>query len=190
MGRTLADKKAIVAELQETLQRTQMVLVIDYQGLTVAEMTDLRRQLRPTGTVCKVTKNTLMGIAIRDNPVWQPMERFLKGTTAFLLVQEDLPGAVKAYQEFQKATKKTELRGGVMEGQVLDEAGINAVLELPPKEVLMAKVAGMLKTLPTQLATAIHAVPTQLATGINEVPASLGRAIQAVARQKETAGVQ
>jgi large subunit ribosomal protein L10 len=187
MGRSLANKEAIVAELKQTLGQTQMTLVIDYQGLTVAEMTDLRRRLRPTGTVCKVTKNTLMGIAIRDNPTWQPMESFLRGTTAFLLVQDDLPGAVKAYQEFQKATKKTELRGGVMEGQALDEKGIKAVLELPPKEVLMAKVAGMLKTLPTQLATALHAVPTQLATGINEVPASLGRAIQAVAQREDAA---
>lgn len=188
MGRTLASKKAIVEELKQTLDQTQLTLVIDYQGLTVAEMTDLRRRLRATGARCKVTKNTLMRLAVRDNPTWQPMERFLKGANAFLLIRDDLPGAVKAYQEFQKATKKTELRGAVMEGQALDEQGLKAVLELPPKEVLMAKVAGMLKTLPTQLATALQAVPTQLATGINEVPASLGRVLQAVVQQKEAAG--
>jgi len=62
MGRTLENKKEIVAELKETLSESSLALVIEYQGLTVAEITDLRRRLRPSGTVCKVTKNTLMGI--------------------------------------------------------------------------------------------------------------------------------
>ena len=58
MPRTIEDKKAIVTDLKETLSESQLALVIDYQGLTVAEITDLRRRLRPSGTVCKVTKNT------------------------------------------------------------------------------------------------------------------------------------
>ncbi|MDJ1185604.1 50S ribosomal protein L10 [Roseofilum casamattae] len=168
MGRTLEDKKAIVAELKETLEETQLIVAIDYKGLSVAEITDLRNQLRPTGTTCKVTKNTLMRKAVEGNDAWEPMKEFLSDSSAFLLVKEDIGGAIKAYQAFQKASKKTELRGGVMEGRALSEADIKAIGNLPSKEQLIAQIAG-----------AINGVATKLAVGIKEVPSSLGRALQA-----------
>ncbi|MFM5979004.1 MAG: 50S ribosomal protein L10 [Sphaerospermopsis kisseleviana] len=168
MGRTLENKKEIVADLKGTLNESTLALVIDYQGLTVAEITDLRRRLRPSGAVCKVTKNTFMGIAIQEDEQWKPMSELLKGSSAFVLVKDDL-SAIKAYQEFQKATKKTELRGGVMEGRLLKEADVKALGDLPSKEQLMAQIAG-----------AINALATKVAVGINEVPSSLARAIQAV----------
>ena len=168
MGRTIEDKQALVAEIKETLNACQLALVIDYQGLTVAEITDLRRRLRPTGTDCKVSKNTLMGIAIDGQDKWQPMTELLQGSSAFLLVKEDFSGAIKAYQDFQKASKKTALRGGVMEGRLLKEADVKALGDLPSKEQLMAQIAG-----------ALNALATKIAVGINEVPASLGRGIKA-----------
>jgi len=174
MGRTLEDKQAIVAELKQTLSESQLALVIDYQGLTVAEITDLRRRLRPTGTVCKVTKNTLMGIAIDGQDNWQPMTELLQGSSAFLLVKDDFTGAIKAYQDFQKASKKTELRGGVMEGRLLKEDDVKALGDLPSKEQLMAQIAG-----------ALNALATKIAVGINEVPASLGRSLKAVSEKEQ-----
>ena len=114
MGRTLENKKEIVADLKNSLSESTLALVIDYQGLTVAQITDLRQKLRPSGAVCKVTKNTLMGIAIDGDENLQPLSELLQGSSAFLLVKEDFSSAIKAYQEFQKVTKKTELRGGVM----------------------------------------------------------------------------
>ncbi|MBD2664549.1 50S ribosomal protein L10 [Richelia sinica FACHB-800] len=176
MGRTLENKKEIVAELKGTLSESTLALVIDYQGLTVAEITDLRRRLRPSGTICKVTKNTFMGIAIQDEEKWQPLSELLKGSSAFLLVKEDFSSAIKAYQDFQKATKKTELRGGVMEGRLLKEADVKALGDLPSKEQLMGQIAG-----------AINALASKIAIGINEVPGSLARSIQAVA-DKENSG--
>lgn len=169
MGRTLENKKEIVADLKGTLSESTLALVIDYQGLTVAEITDLRQRLRPSGAVCKVTKNTLMNIAIQEDEQWQPMSELLKGSSAFLLVKEDL-SAIKAYQEFQKATKKTELRGGVMEGRLLQETDVKALGDLPSKEELMAQIAG-----------AINSLATKVAVGIKEVPNSVARAVQAVA---------
>ncbi|MBD2430320.1 MULTISPECIES: 50S ribosomal protein L10 [Fischerella] len=174
MGRTIEDKQEIVAELKDSLSKSQLALVIDYQGLTVAEITDLRRRLRPAGATCKVTKNTLMGIAIQDDEKWQPLSELLKGSSAFLLVQEDFSAAIKAYQEFQKATKKTELRGGVMEGRLLKEPDVKALGDLPSKEQLMAQIAG-----------AINALATKVAVGINEVPSSLARALQAYADKEK-----
>ncbi|MBU6228926.1 MAG: 50S ribosomal protein L10 [Cyanobacteria bacterium REEB459] len=183
MGRTLENKQAIVGELQALLKQTQLALVIDYQGLTVAEITDLRNRLRPKGAVCKITKNTLMRIAIEGDQAWQPMTEFLQGTSAFVLVEEDLGGAIKEYQAFQKDSKKTILRGGVMEGQALNEDQVKAITELPSREELMARLAGAIKAVPTRVAAGINAVPTQLAVGIKEVPASLSRAIKAVSEQ-------
>jgi len=177
MGRTLADKKEMVSELKETLNQSQMAVVIDYKGLSVAEITDLRRRLLSSGSVCKVAKNTLMRIAIDGDPNWEPMSQFLKESSAFLLIKDDIGGALKAYQDFQKASKKTELRGGVMEGRALTQDDVKAIADLPSKEQLMAQVAG-----------AINGVATKLAVGIDQVPASLARAIQAVAdKDKEAA---
>lgn len=175
MGRTLENKQAIVAELKETLNQSQLAVVINYKGLTVAEITDLRRRLLPKGAVCKVTKNTLMRIAVEGDPTWEPMTQLLSDSSAFLLIKDDVGGALKAYQDFQKASKKTELRGGVMEGRALTEADVKAIADLPSKEQLMAQIAG-----------AINGVATQLAVGINEVPSSLARALQAVS-EKEAA---
>lgn len=170
MGRTLEGKKEIVAELKESLSTSQIAIVIDYKGLTVAEITDLRKRLRPTGTECKVTKNTLMKIAVQDDSNWTPISDLCKDSSAFLLVKDDIGGAIKAYQDFQKASKKTEIRGGVMEGRKLTEADIKAIGDLPSKEQLMAQIAG-----------AINGVATKLAVGIKEVPSSLARGLQAVA---------
>ncbi len=173
MGRTLENKKEIVADLKQTLSGSQMALVIDYKGLTVAEITDLRNRLRPSGTVCKVTKNTLMRIAIADDQNWQPLTEFLADSSALLVVQDDFSAAIKAYQEFQKVAKKTALRGAVMEGRSLNEDQVKAIGSLPPKEQLMAQIAG-----------AINGVATKLAVGINAVPSSLARGIKAVSEQE------
>ncbi|MGL5923329.1 50S ribosomal protein L10 [Chroococcidiopsis sp.] len=179
MGRTIENKQEIVADLKASLNESQLALVINYQGLSVAEITDLRRRLRPTGTVCKVTKNTLMGIAISGQDNWLAMEELLQGSSAFLLVKEDISGAIKAYQDFQKASKKTELRGGVMEGRLLKEADVKALGDLPSKEQLMAQIAG-----------AINALATKVAVGINEVPSSLARGIQAYADKDGSAATE
>lgn len=176
MGRTLENKQAIVADLKETLSESQLMFIINYSGLTVAEITDLRNRLRPKGAVCTVTKNTLMGIATKDDERWQAVSEILKGDSAFVMVKDDLGGAIKAYQEFQKASKKTELRGGVMDGKVLKEADLKAIADLPSKEQLIAQIAG-----------AINGVATKLAVGINEVPSGLARALKQMSEKDNEA---
>ncbi len=183
MGKTLEAKREIVAELKQGLSEAQLALVIDYKGLTVAEITDLRRKLHPAGATCVVAKNTLMRIAVDGSATWQPMTEFLANSSAFILIKDDIAAAIKTYQDFQKATKKTELRGGVMEGIALREQDLKTILDLPPKEVLMARIAGGIKAVPTKLAVGINAVPTKLAVGIKEVPGKLVRAIKAVSEK-------
>jgi large subunit ribosomal protein L10 len=173
MGRTLANKKEIVAELKETLSEAQLAFVINYEGLSVAEITDLRNRLRPSGAVCKITKNTLMNIAIDGDENWQPMQELLSDATAFLFTGEEIGAAVKAYKGFQKDTKKTELRGGVMEGQALTKEQVEALGDLPTKEELYAQIAG-----------SINALATKIAVGVKEIPSGLARGIKAVSEKE------
>ncbi len=172
MGRTLAGKKQLVSEMKDLLGKTQMAIVMDYAGLTVAETTDLRTRLFEKGATCKVAKNTLVQKAIDGDENWMALSELLKGTNAFILVQDDLGGAIKAYKEFQKVSKKSEIRGGILEGKVLTPKQVDAIGDLPSKEQLMAQIAG-----------AINGVATKLAIGINEIPTSLARAVKAVSEK-------
>ncbi len=177
MGKTLDDKKAIVADLKSRLSEAKLAVVIDYQGLSVAEITNLRSRLREHGATCTVAKNTLMRIAVEGDDNWSPMKEFLSGTSAFIFADEEtMSASLKAYQAFQKESKKTELRGGVLDGAALSVDNVKALADLPTKDELYARIAG-----------AIKAVPTKLAKGVNEVPASLARAIKAVAEKEEEA---
>ena len=159
MGRTLENKQQIVEELKQLLGEAEMALVLDYKGLSIKEMSDLRGRLAANG-ICKVTKNTLMRRAIDGNDTWT-------GPNAFVLVKGDVGGAVKAVQSFQKDSKKSELKGGLFEGRLLSQNDIKAIGDLPSKEGLMAQIAG-----------SINAVATKLAVGVNEVPSGLARALQ------------
>jgi large subunit ribosomal protein L10 len=174
VGRTRQNKQDVIDGLKDLLSETQLAFVIDYAGLSVAEITDLRNRIRPTGGICKVTKNTFMGMAVEGDEKWQPMEQFLNHSSAFLLVKEDISGAIKAYKSFRKDTKKTELRGGVMEGRALTKDQIEALGDLPSKEQLYAQIAGTL-----------NAVTTKIAFGVKEIPGSLARGIKAVSEQEQ-----
>ena len=184
MGKTVEEKKAIVADLKGILDESSLALIIDYQGLSVAQISDLRKRMRPTGTICKKAKNTLMRLAVKDDERWEPMTDFLQDSSVFLLVKEEMKEAIKAYEDFQKATKKTEIRGGVLDGQALTQDDIKALKELPSKQELMARLAGGIKAVSTKLAVGLNAVPTKLAVGINEVPSSLVRAVKAVSEKE------
>ena len=167
MGRTLENKQQIVDELKGLLGEADMALVLDFKGLSIKEMSDLRGRLRDSSGICKVTKNTLMRRAIQGDTAWAELDSLLTGTNAFVLVKGDVGGAVKAVQSFQKDSKKSELKGGLFEGRFLSQDDIKAIGDLPSKEVLMAQIAG-----------SINAVATKLAVGINEVPSGLARALQ------------
>ena len=168
MGRTLENKKELVAELKDLLSDTESIFVIDYKGLTVSEISDLRNRIREKGGTCKIAKNTLVRIAVQDDENWQPVQEFLKDTTALLLTKEDIGSVVKEYKKFQKDTKKTQLRGGVLEGKALTKDQAEALADLPSKEELYARIAG-----------ALNALATKVAVGVKEVPSSIARGLQA-----------
>ncbi|KGG16735.1 MULTISPECIES: 50S ribosomal protein L10 [unclassified Prochlorococcus] len=175
MGRTLESKKQIVEEIKGLLDEAEMALVLDYKGLSIKEMSDLRARLEASSGICKVTKNTLMRKAINGNSSWSGLESLLTGTNAFVLVKGDVGSALKAVQTFQKETKKSETKGGLFEGKLLTQDEINAIAALPSKEVLMAQIAG-----------ALNSITAKIAVGINEVPSGLVRSLNQHAENSES----
>jgi len=179
-----APKEATVAQIQETLQRTQLLLVMDYRGLTVAEISNLRKQLRPIDAQCLVTKNTLMRRAVAGSG-WEPSVSLLKGPSAVLFGCGDMKKLLSVYETFQKDAKKTELRGGAVIGAALTLEQIKQVVELPSREQLFAKVAGALQVLPTRVAVGVKQVPTKVAIAVSESHQQVFRAIGALKAKLE-----
>ena len=167
MGRTLENKQQIVKEIQSLLHESEMALVLDYKGLTIKEMSDLRLKLQANHGICKVTKNSLMLRAIDGQDNWSNLKSLLTGTNAFILIKEDVGAALKAIQSFQKETNKSETKGALFEGKLLSESEIQEIANLPSKEVLIAKIAG-----------ALNAVASKLAISINEVPSGIARSLK------------
>lgn len=168
MGRTLESKQQVVAQLRQLLDGADLALVLDYKGLSVKEMGDLRSRLREHSSICKVAKNSLMRQAIGTDPAWTGLEPLLTGANAFVLVKEDVGGAVKAIQAFQEETRKSDFKGGLMEGRLLSNADLKAVGNLPSREALIAQIAGSLNGLATKLAVAIKEVPAGLARALQQ----------------------
>ena len=175
MGRTLENKQQIVEEIKSLLIESEMALVLDYKGLTIKEMSDLRARLHKNHGICKVTKNSLMRRAIDGEKKWADLGTLLTGTNAFVLIKEDVGGAVKAIQSFQKDTKKTETKGALFEGRLLSDSEIKEIASLPSKEILMAKIAG-----------ALNGVTTKIAVSINEVPSGLARSLKQHSESSES----
>ena len=175
MGRTLENKQQIVQEIKNLLKDSEMAVVLDYKGLTIKEMSDLRSRLQNNNGICKVTKNSLMRRAIDGESNWSNLESLLTGTNAFVLIKEDVGGAVKAIQSFQKETSKSETKGALFEGKLLSQAEIKEIADLPTREVLMANIA-----------SALNGVATKLAIGINEIPSGLARSLKQHSESSES----
>ena len=175
MGRTLENKQQIVEEIKTLLNESEMAVVLDFKGLTIKEMSELREKLRSNNGICKVTKNSLMRRAIDGQSNWTNLESLLTGTNAFVLIKDDVGSAVKAIQTFQKETNKSETKGALFEGKLLSESQIKEIANLPSKEILMAKIAG-----------ALNAVTSKIAIGINEVPSGLARSLKQHSESSES----
>lgn len=136
----LESKKEIVAELTERFKTAGTIVVVDYRGLTVAQATTMRKQLREAGVDYRVVKNTLLTIAAKEAG-YEEITPLFKGVTAIAFGGDDIVAPAQIISKFSKDNKVLELKGGILEGKVIDQAGVIALGELPPKEVLLAQVA-------------------------------------------------
>ncbi|MBR3460647.1 MAG: 50S ribosomal protein L10 [Clostridia bacterium] len=138
----IARKEQLVNEVAEKLQKAQSVIVFDYRGLTVAEVTELRAAMRKAGNEYVIVKNSMVERACDKIGIDESVKALLKGPSAFAIGYEDAVSPAKILKETVKKLKKCEIKGGIVNGKVSDAAAIDALAELPPKEVLIARMLG------------------------------------------------
>lgn len=134
-------KVEIVDELADLLAKSELAILTDYRGLTVAEMAQLRQQLREFGVEYHVAKNTLVRFAA-EKAGYPDMSAMLTGPTAIAFAKDDVAKAAKALKEYARTSKVFAIKGGVISRRVLSAEEVGAIADLPPKEVLIAKVIG------------------------------------------------
>lgn len=139
-------KAAMLQEITDAMGRATVAVSADYRGLTVAQMTELRRALRPTNCEVKVVKNTLAAMAA-DSAGRPEMKEILTGPTAIAFGFDDPVSPIKAMTEHFRARRLTvTINGGWMDGQVFDRAGVESIATLPPKTEIVADIAGKLQS--------------------------------------------
>lgn len=138
-----AAKNAAVAELTEELRASNATLLTEYRGLTVAELTELRRSLAPDASYA-IVKNTLAKIAAREAGV-ESLADGLAGPSALAFVKGDAVNVAKALREFAKAHPLLVIKGGVLDGRVITADEVTRLADLESREVLLAKLAGAMK---------------------------------------------
>lgn len=134
-------KKQVVAEVKEDLQNAKVAIVTDYRGLNVEQVTTLRRALRAEGIKYVVVKNTLASIATRELGL-EALDTYLAGPTAIAYSFGDQVAPAKILSKFAKTFEKLEIKGGLLQGTLIDPPRIKILAELPPRNVLLAQVAG------------------------------------------------
>ncbi|HUM07447.1 MAG TPA: 50S ribosomal protein L10 [Acidocella sp.] len=155
------EKREFVAELSSVFAETSMVVVTRNAGMTVAEVTALRRKMREAGASFKVAKNRLALLAL-DGTRFDGISPLLKGPTA-LAWSQDPVAVAKAAVDFAKTNDKFVLLGGSLGSQVLDANGVKALSELPSLDALRAKILGLLNAPATKVAGVLQAPAGQLA---------------------------
>lgn len=165
------EKVAIVAEVREKLEQSSSVLVTEYRGLSVKAMADLRRTLRPAGGTYKVYKNTLVRRAA--NEAGLDLDEHLVGPTALAFTgttPDGSPGDVvsvaKVLKEFARTNPALVVKGGLLEGTTLNADEVRRLADIEPREVLLAKLAGLIAAPMTQFAGLLQAVPRNFAYGL------------------------
>ncbi|HET8679915.1 MAG TPA: 50S ribosomal protein L10, partial [bacterium] len=136
-----ADKVNEVERLQQRLKGAAAVILTDFRGLTVGEITTLRGKLRAAGADYRVVKNRLLAIAGKGSGI-EGLEAYLTGPTAAAFAATDPVAAAKAIQEFIRQTRKLVIKASVVEGQVFNEAQTKALAELPGRAQLLARLVG------------------------------------------------
>ena len=138
-------KQPIVEEIAGFLKEAKGVVLADYRGLTVEQDTQLRKQLREAGVVYKVYKNTLIKRAV-EGTEFEPLTAELDGPTAIAISKDDATAPARVINEVIKAYKKMEFKAGVVEGNFFDKEGIQAIADIPSREVLIAKFMGSIQS--------------------------------------------
>jgi large subunit ribosomal protein L10 len=170
----LDDKKAVVAEVAAEIANAQSIIVAEYRGLEVGDITSLRANARQAGVYLRVLKNTLVRRAVAGTP-FEGLTDKLVGPLIYG-ISKDPVGAAKVLHDFGKGNQKLAIKAGAMPNYVMDVNGVKALASMPSREELLSKLLGTMQ-----------APITQFVRTLNEVPTKFVRGLAAVRDAKETA---
>ena len=161
----MTHKIAVVDEVRTRIGESSASIVSEYRGLSVSELGQLRAALAAVGGDYRIFKNTLVRRAI-DGGEYQPLSEYLTGPSALTFVQGDVSAVAKALKDFARANPLLVIKGGLADGSLLSSSDLAALADLPPRDVLLARIAGALAAPLRQMAGLLEALPRDLAYGI------------------------
>ena len=167
MSLNLEQKKAVVDEVSEQVSKAQAIIVAEYRGLQVGEMTELRAQARKSGVYLRVLKNTLVRRAVEGTP-FSGLANEMVGPLVFGM-SSDPVSAAKVLSEFAKANDKFIIKAGAMPNQVMDVKAIQALATLPSREELLSKLLGTMQAPVAKFVRTLNEVPTKFVRGLAAV---------------------
>lgn len=182
--KVLEEKKAIVAELADRLKSSVTGVLVSYKGINVADDTQLRKDLREAGVRYSVVKNTLLYRACEEAEL-SGLQSALEGTTALATSEEDYAAAARILCKYADSNKAFEVKGGYLDGEVVDIATIVSLSKLPSREVLLANVLGAFQAPIASFARAVQAIVDK--GGVAEDTAESAEEAQAAATTGEEA---
>ena len=161
------EKAESIEEFKSRLDGAKTVLVTEYRGLTVAQLSDLRKQLRGVSAQYKVMKNRLAKLAMTDTDLAK-LGPHLKGPTGMVISKEDAVAVAKALHTFARTNQALAIKAGFVDGQVLPASELKALSELPSKETIRAQIIGAIQGPLVQIASLLQAAPRELAFVLSE----------------------
>ena len=156
-AKVLEAKKAVVAELVERINNSVTGVLVSYKGISVADDTALRKELREAGVKYTVVKNTLLSRACEETNL-TGLQGTLEGTTALATSDEDYAAAARILANYAKKSKTFELKGGYLDGELVDMATVDKLAKLPSRDILLANVLGAFQAPIASFARAVQAI--------------------------------
>jgi len=163
------NKRRIVSDLSEKLSKAEAVILTEYKGLTVADLTELRVQLRRLQGELRVLQNRLAKIALKGVPAAQPLHRYLTGATAAVITYSDPVPIAKALKVFAAEREKFKLKAGLVSGRFMEPEDLKRLANLPGRQTLVCEVVGLVSSPLRRLVTALSQPQRQLVQVLAQV---------------------
>ncbi len=160
-------KQPVVQAIADDVKDAQAVVLVDYRGLTVAQDTAMRKELREAGVIYKVCKNTMMRRAF-EGTEFAGLDEYLEGPSAIAISKDDATAPARILCKFAKDVKALELKAGVVEGSVYDSKALEEVGKIPSREVLLGRLFGSMQSPITNFARVLNQIAEKNGGGVSE----------------------